>query len=284
VALAVAVVAACGGDDSALDPPATTSAPPTTHAPGASTDAPRTSDAPTTTGPGEVERLRVEVIERRPHDPDAFTQGFEQDYENLYESTGLYGESSVRRVDPETGEVRDRYDLPDDQFGEGLTLADGRLIVLTWREGIAHVLHPASLDPITTFRYDTEGWGICADLFDIYMSDGTSTIYMRDLETFEETGRIQVTLEGEPVDQLNELECHPDGIYANVWHTDTILRIDPETGVVRSVIDASGLLEDGEVRDPEAVLNGIAYDLYHHTFLLTGKRWPAMFEVRFVPA
>jgi glutaminyl-peptide cyclotransferase len=280
--LAVAL-ASCGGDDGTLDLPAPTSAAPTT------TQAPTTTStdgAPTTTSlaPDGVERLRVEVIERRPHDPDAFTQGFEQDYENLYESTGLYGESSVRRVDPETGEVRDRFDLPDDQFGEGLTLADGRLIVLTWREGIAHVLHPASLDPITTFRYDTEGWGICADLFDIYMSDGTSTIYVRDLETFEETRRIQVTLEGEPVDQLNELECHPDGIYANVWHTETILRIDPETGEVRSVIDASGLLEDGEVRDPEAVLNGIAYDLYHHTFLLTGKLWPAMFEVRFVPA
>jgi glutamine cyclotransferase len=289
--LAALTVAACGGDDGTLGEPSTSVDVTTTTT---TDDTTTTPPAPTTTlgadttttitsGP-DVDALRVVVIERRPHDPDAFTQGFEIDGESLYESTGLYGQSSVRRVDKETGEVLDRWDLPDDQFGEGLTVLGDELVVLTWREGVAHIVDTPSLDPLGTFTYDTEGWGICASSVDIFMSDGSDTIYVRDPDTFEEERRISVTLDGEPVDELNELECAGGWLYANVWHTDLIYRIEPESGRVSAVIDAGGLLSDDERSDPEAVLNGIAYDASSGTFLLTGKRWPAMFEVQFVHA
>jgi glutaminyl-peptide cyclotransferase len=224
------------------------------------------------------------VIERRPHDSGSFTEGLELDGDALYESSGLYGRSSVRIVDPQTGAVRTQHALDADEFAEGVTVLDDTLLALTWREHTAHVLDATTLEPRGTFRYDTEGWGICDDGTRVVMSDGSSTLRFRDRTTFAETGHVDVTLDGKPVDMLNELECVDGAVYANVWRTDTIMRIDPASGEVTADIDASGLLPTDERRDPEAVLNGIAYDPVAGTFLLTGKLWPAMFEVRFVPA
>jgi glutamine cyclotransferase len=274
------VLTACG-DDGALPANGATSIAVTTSTASTAPSAPSSTAGEAM---GGVERLRVEVVATYPHDPDAFTQGLELDGETLYESTGLYGQSSVRRLDPATGEVLAQYDLDDREFGEGLTVVDDALVVLTWKEGTAHLLDAATLEPQGTFPYDTEGWGICDAATQLVMSDGTSTLYLRDRDTFEEIGRIEVTLEGEPVDQLNELECTADGVYANVWRTDTIVRVDPDTGRVTAVIDASGLLPESQRRDPEAVLNGIAQDLGTGAYLLTGKWWPTLFEVRFVPA
>jgi glutaminyl-peptide cyclotransferase len=231
-----------------------------------------------------VLRLRVDVLTRHPHDPKAFTQGLELDGDVLYESTGLYGESSVRVQDVVTGKELARRELDDTQWGEGLTLVDDSLVVLTWREHVAHVLDAETLEPRRQFEYPTEGWGVCDDGDRLVMSDGTSTLRFRDRDTFVEIGSVEVTLEGTPLAQLNELECVDGHVYANVWHTDTIVRIDPDNGEVRATIDASGLLTPDERPDPEAVLNGIAHDAKADTFFLTGKWWPAMFEVRFVPA
>ncbi|HEX7096659.1 MAG TPA: glutaminyl-peptide cyclotransferase [Acidimicrobiales bacterium] len=284
VAVAVSALASCGDDgDATAVPPGESAVASTTT----TTRAPDTSAPPTSQPPagavGGVERLRVEVLERLAHDPGSFTQGLELDGDTLYESAGLYGESSVRVVDPARGEVRHRVDLDDQYFGEGLTKIDDTLVVLTWREGTAFVLDATTLEERARHRYDGEGWGICDDGRRLVMSDGTSTLRFRDRTSFAEVSHVDVTLDGRPVVNLNELECVGDDVYANVWQTDTLVRIDPATGRVTATIDASGLLDEAE-RAGADVLNGIAYDASTDTFLLTGKHWPALFRVRFVPA
>jgi glutamine cyclotransferase len=231
-----------------------------------------------------VERFRVEVLEERPHDPNSFTQGLELDGTTLYESSGLYGESTVRIVDAETGEVQVSRSLATREFAEGLTVVDDTVIVLTWREHTARKFDRATLEPLASFEYDSEGWGLCDDGGRLVMSDGTDTLRFRDRTTFAETGRVAVTLDGESLTQLNELECVDGSVYANVWHTDMIVRIDPGSGRVTATIDAAGLLPSSERQSGEAVLNGIAYDDATGTFLVTGKLWPTMFRVRFVAA
>jgi glutaminyl-peptide cyclotransferase len=277
-----AVLAGCG-DDAGADRAAAS----TTSAPGAPTTTLSSASTNTSSAPANgdtVERLRVEVIERRPHDRTAFTQGLELHGDSLYESDGLYGKSAVRVLDPQSGAVRDKVSLDDSLFAEGLTIVGDDVVVITWREHTALVLDPATLDNRGTHSYAGEGWGVCGDGTRLVMSDGTATLRFRDPSTFAETGSVDVTLDGAPVTELNELECVDGTVYANVWHSDTIMRIDPQSGRVTATIDASGLLPDGQRSDPEAVLNGIAYDRSAGTFLLTGKLWPALFEVRFVPA
>lgn len=232
---------------------------------------------------GRVEQLRVEVIERLPHDATAFTQGLELDGDVLYESAGLYGESSVRVADPHDGTVRERLDIDHRFFAEGLTRVDDALVVLTWKEGVAFVLDADTLEERGRHTYDGEGWGICDDGDRLVMSDGTSALTFRDRATFASIDRVDVTLDGQPITQLNELECVDGEVYANVWQTDMIVRIDPTTGQVTATIDAAGLLTEAERRDAD-VLNGIAHDDGTDTFLVTGKHWPALFRVRFVPA
>jgi glutaminyl-peptide cyclotransferase len=263
-----------------LLPPSTGATAPTSTVTPATTG----STLPTTTTIPGPQQLRVGVIERRPHDGASVTQGLELDDGVLYESAGTYGESSVRIVDPVTGEVRQRVDLDDAEFAEGLTVVDDTVIVLTWKEHVAHVLDADTLEERGTFSYDTEGWGLCDDGDRLVMSDGTSTLRFRDRSTFAEVGRVEVTFNGDAVPRLNELECVDGAVYANVWQTDAIVRIDPGSGEITAVVDASGLIDDSERVDSNAVLNGIAYDDATDTFLITGKRWPAMFEVRFVPA
>ena len=227
--------------------------------------------------------LSVEVLERLPHDSGAFTQGLLLEEGLLYESTGLYGRSSLREVDPETGEVLRIRRLDPQLFGEGLALVEDRLIQLTWRAGSALIYDLETFEPLGSLDYEGEGWGLCFDGASLWMSDGSATLFRRDPQTFEVLGRVAVTLDGEPVTRLNELECVGDHVYANVWQTDEIVRVVKESGRVDAVIDASDLLppQMRAVLSPDAVLNGIAYDSRNDRFLITGKLWPSLFVVRF---
>ena len=228
-------------------------------------------------------QLAIEELERLPHDSDAFTQGLLLEGGMLYESTGLYGRSSLREVDPRSGEVVRIRHLDDSLFGEGLALVGDRLIQLTWRAGTALVYELETFEQVGSFRYQGEGWGLCFDGDVLWMSDGTSTLFARDPATFEVRDRLSVTLEGEPLARLNELECVGPHVYANVWQTDNLVRIDKESGRVDAVIDASTLLSPQlrAVLPPDAVLNGIAFDPDNERFLITGKLWPAIYVVRF---
>ncbi len=231
----------------------------------------------------EPVKLRVEVLDTRPHDTSAFTQGLVYQDGALFESTGVYGNSSLREVDPQTGEVRRRLNLPSSIFAEGLALAHGRLTLLTWREHTAFQYDPATFSAAGEFTYSGEGWGLAFDGSRLIMSDGSSRLFFRDPDTFDIVSSTTVTLNGVPRDRINELEYAKGAIYANVWGYDTILKIDPRTGRVLATIDASGLLTADERKHAD-VLNGIAYDPGRETFLITGKYWPKLFEVRFVPA
>ncbi|MEU1986198.1 glutaminyl-peptide cyclotransferase [Nocardia sp. NPDC019395] len=231
---------------------------------------------------GQAQRLTVEVITTYPHDPSAFTQGLEIDGDVLYESTGMVGRSGVRSTDRRTGAELARAELPPPYFGEGITLAGDTLWQLTWKEGVAFARDPHSLAEQRQVPYQGEGWGLCHRDGRLVMSDGSATLTFRDPSTFAVTGSVALTSHTDA--RLNELDCAEDGsVYANDWETDHILRIDPETGRVLSVIDAAGLLTP-EQRAGADVLNGIAQIPGTDRFLITGKYWPAAFEVRFVPA
>lgn len=227
-----------------------------------------------------VERLRVELLADWPHDRSAYTQGLVWDGAHLLESTGLEGRSSLREVDLESGAVLRRVDLEKDLFGEGLALAGDRLFQLTWRAGRALVWSRGEFRRLAEHRYAGEGWGLCHDGRRLVMSDGSERLTFRDPETFEEVGGVSVTAAGRPLRALNELECVDGWVYANVYTTDTIVRIDPISGEVRATVDASGLLRPDE-RVAAEVLNGIAYNPERGTFLITGKLWPRLFEVTF---
>lgn len=231
----------------------------------------------------ELSQAVPEVLATYPHDPTAFTQGLLLTNDHFYESTGLYGESSLREVVPETGEVLREVGLSPDLFAEGLTLVADRLIQITWQEGEALVYNADTFEQTDTLSYDGEGWGLCFDGEALLMSDGSASLTRRDPETFEVLDKTVVTLRGEPVEMLNELECVDGSVYANIWQSDTIVKI-AEDGRVTQEIDASGLLTEAERTQlgPNAVLNGIAYDTETETFFLTGKLWPKMLEVRFV--
>lgn len=230
------------------------------------------------------ERLKVKVLSVRPHDPEAYTQGLLLHEKRLYESTGLVRQSSLREVDPATGKVRRRIEVPEPYFAEGLALVGDRLIQLTWQHQRAFVYRLSDFGSGgADLRYDGEGWGLCWDGTRLVMSNGSDRLTFRDPKTFAFLGDVQVTRAdrpGQPVSDLNELECVDGQVYANVWQTDEILRIDPRDGRVTAVIDVSGLLTPEERRTAE-VLNGIAWDPDHQTFLITGKLWPKLFEVTF---
>jgi glutaminyl-peptide cyclotransferase len=236
--------------------------------------------------------LGVEVVRTLPHDPTAFTQGLELDGTRLLESTGLLGRSSLRLVERATGRVLRKRELGAELFGEGLTVVGDRIHQLTWRNGVALVYDRRSLRPLRTIRYAGEGWGICYDGRRLVTSDGSDVLTFRDPVSFRPLGRVRVTVGGSgavraglprgPVDELNELECVGRSVYANVWHSDAIVRIDAATGRVTAVVVAAGLLTPDEAESAD-VLNGIAFDPQRRVFLLTGKHWPHVFEVRLVP-
>lgn len=226
--------------------------------------------------------LRLQVIRSYPHDPSAFTQGLVLHQGLLYESTGLVGRSSLRQVDVATGRVLRKIDVAAPIFAEGLALVDDRLFQLTWQHGRVLVYARGTFARVGEFSYTGEGWGLCYDGRLLVMSNGTETLTFRDPKDFSVKRTVAVTQGGRPPGRLNELECVDGAIYANVWTTDTIVRIDPATGAVTARIDASGLLTPSE-RAGVDVLNGIAYDPSDRTFLITGKLWPRLFRVRFVP-
>ena len=224
-----------------------------------------------------------QVVHAYPHDINAFTEGlfFLNGY--LYESTGLAGHSSVRKVRLETGQVVQRATLPDDVFGEGIAPWNGRLVGLTWKGQVGYVLDLDSFDTKGQFGYPGEGWGLTHDDTEMVMSDGTSDIRFLNPNTLIETHRIHVTAQGKPVDQLNELEWVDGEIYANIWQTDRIARIDPRTGNVVGWIDCKGLLPKKDfIPQHTDVLNGIAYDAATKRLFVTGKFWPKVFEIRLV--
>lgn len=234
---------------------------------------------------GSPREVRTQVIRSYPHDPEAFTQGLLLDREVLYESTGLSGRStsSVRRVDLRTGRVLKSVTLPPGYFGEGLAGVSGRLIQLTWKNEVAFVYDSPSLALRRRLSYEGQGWGLCFDGRSLVMSDGSHRLTYRDPETLAIQRTVDVTMSGVPLRKLNELECVAESVYANVWKTDFIVRIEGATGRVIERSDASGLLTADERRTAD-VLNGIAYDPRDGTFLITGKLWPRLFRVRFVTA
>jgi glutaminyl-peptide cyclotransferase len=221
-----------------------------------------------------------EVVNVYPHDPDAFTQGLLFRDGVLYESTGLYGESTLRRVRLDTGEVLQERRLERRYFGEGLVDWNNRLIQLTWQENTAFVYDIETFAVIGRHSYRGEGWGLTHDGERLIMSDGSSELRFLAPDTFAETGRLRVTEDGRPVHYLNELAMVRGEIFANVWGSDHIFIIDPQTGAVTARVDLSDLLSPAERVPPVDVLNGIAYDAGGDRLFVTGKRWPKLFEIR----
>lgn len=223
----------------------------------------------------------VQVVHAYPHDINAFTEGLFYLNGYLYESTGLESHSSVRKVKLETGQVVQRATLPADMFGEGIAPWNGRLVGLTWKAEVGYVLDLESFDTKGQFGYPGEGWGLTHDDTEMVMSDGTADLRFLNPTTLVESHRIHVTAQGKPVEQLNELEWVDGEIYANIWQTDRIARIDPKTGDVVGWIDCKGLLPKKDfIPEHTDVLNGIAYDAATKRLFLTGKFWPKVFEVK----
>ena len=221
-----------------------------------------------------------EVVNTFPHDAAAFTQGLVFHDGALLESTGLERHSTLRRVELQTGKVVQKVDVPPYFFAEGLTLFGGKLYQLTWKGEKGFVYDAQSFQKAGEFPYEGEGWGLTHDADSLILSDGTAQLRFIDPADYRVKRTITVSDRGRPVEELNELEYVKGEIYANVWHQDRIARIDPQTGRVVGWIDLSGLLRPGEAGDPEAVLNGIAYDERGDRLFVTGKLWPKLFEVR----
>lgn len=232
---------------------------------------------------GPPARLRVAVVARYPHETDAFTQGLVWSQGRLFESTGQLGQSSLREVELQTGRVLRIRKNAGNIFAEGLALVGDDLIQLSWQNGRAFTYSRDQFEPKGEFRYDTEGWGLCFNGTHLVMSDGSARLFFRDPKTFVVDHVTTVFRDERPQERLNELECVGDHVYANVWTTNEIVRIRTHDGKVDAVIDASGLLTDAESEETD-VLNGIAYVPERGHFLITGKLWPALFEVRFEPA
>ncbi|HEX8285115.1 MAG TPA: glutaminyl-peptide cyclotransferase [Pyrinomonadaceae bacterium] len=221
-----------------------------------------------------------EVVNTFPHDPEAFTQGLVFRDGALVESTGLERHSTLRRVELQTGKVLQKVDVPPYFFAEGLTLLNGKLYQLTWKGEKGFVYDPESFKKTGEFAYEGEGWGLAQDGESLILSDGSDQLRFIDPNTFKVRRTINVSDRGLPVEQLNELEYVRGEVYANVWHQNRVARIDPRSGRVVGWIDLTGLLRPGETTDPEAVLNGIAYDERGDRLFVTGKLWPKLFEVR----
>ncbi|MBX3083670.1 MAG: glutaminyl-peptide cyclotransferase [Anaerolineae bacterium] len=233
--------------------------------------------------------VKPKILEARVHDAACYTQGLLPYNGVFYESCGQYGKSALRKVDPKTGAVLKNIDIPAEYFAEGLALVGNRLIQLTWKEQVAFVYDVDTFDKVGEFKYEGEGWGLCYDGDKLYMSNGSDNLYVRDPQTFQLERTIPVKLLDEPVFQLNELECVGSSVYANIYMTDHIVKINKETGRVASFIDASQLLVDGysqlsqqqiALLQQRNVLNGISYDADTGDFMLTGKLWPVLFVVR----
>jgi len=221
-----------------------------------------------------------EVVNSYPHDPASFTQGLLFRDGGFYESTGQYGQSKLRRLEFPSGKVLKETSLSPELFGEGLAVVGDRLIQLTWKSHRGFVYEMSSFRLLREFSYDTEGWGLAYDGKNLILSDGSSDLFFLDTETFKPLRRLTVSMNGQPIRELNELEVIDGEIWANVWQTDLILRIDPSTGRVTSFLNLKGILAPSDKNGNENVLNGIAYDEDKKRIFVTGKLWPRVFEIR----
>lgn len=287
--------------------PTATPTPAPTDTPASASDA---SPAPATTSDATPDaapvpppqRYGYRVLNSYPHDVNAFTQGLVYQDDIFYEGTGLRGNSTLRKVDPETGEVLAGVRLPDEFFGEGVAVLDDKVYQLTWQANTGFIFDKADFQLLDQFSYPTEGWGLTHDDARLIMSDGTSTLYFLDPETLDPMGSVDVRDDQGPVVRLNELEYIDGLVYANVWQTDRIAQINPENGQVVGWIDLSGLLTEDDFAEMNAqlnpnndpntenwirsggVLNGIAYDAENDRLFVTGKLWPKLVEIELVPA
>ncbi|MFD1033357.1 glutaminyl-peptide cyclotransferase [Sphingomonas hankookensis] len=230
-----------------------------------------------------VEGIAARIVARYPHDRTAFTQGLVWHDGALFESTGQPGVSDVRRVRLADGKVLARTKLPGLQFGEGLAVDGNQLVSITWQDGIAHRWDAKTLKSVGRARYPGEGWGLASDGTSLILSDGTPTLRFMDPKTFKERRRVTITANGRPVHNLNELEMIDGKLWGNIWHRDYIVRIDPATGVVDALVDLAPLRAELGALDPEAVLNGIAWDAGGKRLFVTGKWWPTLFEIALEP-
>jgi glutamine cyclotransferase len=219
----------------------------------------------------------VDVIRSFPHDTSAYTQGLVWHGGAFYESTGRTGHSSLRQVELETGKVLRKMDVAAPYFAEGLALLGGRLFQLTWQDKTGFIYEPATFRQVGTFAYEGEGWGLTTDGSSLILSDGSSQLRFLDPQTYAEQRTATVKDGSEFINDLNELEWVKGEVWANVWHTNRIARIDPRTGQVKGWVDLTGVMAPQP--DPEAVLNGIAYDAEHDRLFVTGKLWPTLFEI-----
>jgi glutamine cyclotransferase len=223
------------------------------------------------------------VVAKYPHSTKNYTEGFFYLDGLFYEGTGRMGQSAVMSYDPKTGNVAMRRDLPPEYFGEGIVDWGPYILEWTWKSHICFVYDRLTLQPVTQFNYDGEGWGMTRTATELITSDGSATLRFRDPNTFQETHHILVKDGGKIIDNLNELEFIKGEIFANIWHSDRIARISPQDGHVIAWIDLTGLLPADQKIDAEAVLNGIAYDAQHDHLFVTGKEWPTIFEIKIVP-
>ncbi|MBB1056649.1 glutaminyl-peptide cyclotransferase [Dietzia sp. B19] len=284
---AVAACTATGSDDagSATSPGASLapSSMPTGSGSGSGSGSGDAGGGQVPVGPAEPRPVRgsVEVVRTLPHDPELFTQGLQVVGDEIYESTGEFTRSQVQRRPLAGGPPTVSVRMADDEFGEGLAVTPDTLWTLTWTNGIAHNRDPRTLEVRSEVPYVGEGWGLCYDGERLIMSNGSDQLTFRDPVTFEPTGTVSVTSGGTPVVRINELECADGTVLANVWMTDEVIRIDPATGAVTAIYDASAL-ERPRPASREAVLNGIAALPGSENVLLTGKLWPTMYEVRLI--
>ena len=234
--------------------------------------------------PAPVPVQTVEVKATFPHDPQAFTQGLFFADGQLYESTGLVGQSTIRRVNLADGKVLQLTAIPAGQFGEGSTAWGPEIVSITWQDGVGHRWDRKTLRRIGGFRYAGEGWGLTHDGRNLILSDGTPTLRFLDPKSFAEQRRVQVIANGRPVSQLNELEFVGGEVWANVWQTPLIARIDPASGAVKGWVDLTALERLSGRRGIDDVANGIAYEPRSKRLFVTGKRWPKLFEIRLKPA
>jgi glutamine cyclotransferase len=223
-----------------------------------------------------------QVVNTYPHDRSAFTEGLVYEDGWLYEGTGLNGQSDLRKVRLETGEVAQTRPISDTYFGEGITIFGDRIIQLTYQSHVGFIYDKASFEQIGEFHYPTEGWGITHDGARLIMSDGTATLHFLDPQTLQETGTLDVYDNNGPVVKINELEYINGEVYANIWQTDVIARISPQTGQVLGWIDLTGLLSPEDRQPPVDVLNGIAYDAAGDRLFATGKLWPKLFQIKLI--
>ena len=234
--------------------------------------------------PDTPERWTYKVVNMFAHDTKAFTQGLVFEDGFLYEGTGLYGKSELRKVDLETDDVLQTHKLPDEFFGEGITIYGDRIIQLTLKSKVGFVYNKDTFELLREFNYSTEGWGLTHDSEYLIMSDGTPILYFLDPQTFKLNHKIMVLDQDSPVWGLNELEYIDGQVYANVWPTERIVKIEPETGRVIGWIDLEGILNPQDHSEPVDVFNGIAYDPAGRRLFVTGKFYPKLYEIKLIPA